>query len=220
MKKNFEKLEIGKTYKTQYGREVKIIHYNGNDNGEYKFIGNDAGAYCPNGSYIYKMKSPNRDLVELVDEPEAKLRFSTDGSTIILGNKPADWSVITPNVKSEKQPIMIRRFPSGAIRSDNRGRERYDFISPLALKELAQFLATTENAFASDNYFLGIPEEACMESLLRHVNDYRINKKKEEATAILFNAVALLHTILLKERGEYITKYDKTEYINKEDYGK
>lgn len=112
----------------------------------------------------------------------------------------------------------IRRFPSGAIRSDNRGRERFDFISPLALKELAQFLATTENSFAQTNYFLGIPEEACLESLLRHINDYRINNKKEEAVALLFNAVALVHTISLKERGEYVERFEKTELITKEQY--
>lgn len=121
-------------------------------------------------------------------------------------------------IVNEPTPTFIRRFPTGAIRSDNRGRERFDFISPLALKELAQFLATTENSFAQTNYFLGIPEEACLESLLRHINDFRINGKKEEAVALLFNAVALVHTIALRERGEYIERYDKTEYITKEQY--
>lgn len=115
-------------------------------------------------------------------------------------------------------PDKIRRFPSGAIRSDNTGRERYDFISPLALKELAQYLAATENSFAQVNYFLGIPEDACVESLLRHVNDYQITPNKKEAIAILFNAVALVHTIALKERGEYVERYDKTELITREQY--
>ena len=120
---------------------------------------------------------------------------------------------------STLEPVMIRRFPTGAIRSDNRGRERYDFISPLALKELAQYLATTENSFAQINYFKGIPEDACIESLLRHINDFRINGKKAEAVAMLFNAIALVHTISLKERGEYNEIYPSTEYIKKDDYG-
>jgi alkylation response protein AidB-like acyl-CoA dehydrogenase len=72
----------------------------------------------------------------------------------------------------------IRVFETGAIRSDNTGRERFDFISPLALKELAQYLATTENSFAQVNYYKGIPEDACLESLLRHINDYQLNGKK------------------------------------------
>jgi hypothetical protein len=119
-----------------------------------------------------------------------------------------------------KTDRKIRRFETGAIRSDNSGRERYDFISPLALKELAKYLSTTENSFAQINYFKGIPEDVCIESLLRHINDYRINGTKEEATAMLFNCVALLHTIVLKERGEYKKIYDKTELITQEQYEK
>lgn len=121
-------------------------------------------------------------------------------------------------VKENDVDRKIRRFPTGAIRSDNTGRERFDFISPLALKELAQFLSTTENAFAQVNYFKGIPEDACIESALRHINDFRINGKKEEAVALLFNAVALVHTICLKERGEYKEIYPKTELINQSDF--
>lgn len=114
--------------------------------------------------------------------------------------------------------VKIRRFPTGAIRSDNTGRERYDFISPLALKALAEYLATTENSFAQTNYFKGIPENVCVESMMRHLYDYQINGKKSEAIGMLFNAVALLHTIVLKERGEYIEKFQQTELINKSDF--
>lgn len=117
-----------------------------------------------------------------------------------------------------KQETKIRRFPSGAIRSDNTGRERFDWISPLALKSLAEYLSTTENSFAQINYFKGIPEEACVESVLRHVNDFQINGHKKEAVALLFNAVALVHTMCLRERGEYKELYPSTEIINKSDY--
>ena len=105
-----------------------------------------------------------------------------------------------------------------AIRSDNTGRERYDFISPLALKELAQFLATTENSFVQTNYYLGINEDACMESLLRHANDFRINGNKKEAVALLFNAVALVHTLALRERGEYIIKQEGTKLMPESEF--
>lgn len=114
--------------------------------------------------------------------------------------------------------MKVRRFQTGAIRSDNTGRERYDFISPLALKALAEYLATTENSFAQTNYFKGIPEDVCIESLLRHINDFRINGTKKEAVAMLFNAVALVHTIVLKERKEYKEIYDKTELITVEQF--
>ena len=138
---------------------------------------------------------------------------------------PSSWfkhmEINKPQTNLEpKMGRKIRLFPTGAIRSDNTGRERYDFISPLALKELAQFLATTENSFAQINYFLGIPEEACLESMLRHINDYRINGHKQEAVAMLFNAVALVHTIALRERNEYKEIYKETKLITQEEYEK
>lgn len=117
-----------------------------------------------------------------------------------------------------KNQRYIRLFPSGAIRSDNRGRERYDWISPLALKELAQYLSVTENSFASDNYYKGIPPEACVESMMRHLNDFRINGNKKEAVGALFNALALVHTLVLQERGEYKQEREETIYISEEEY--
>lgn len=123
-----------------------------------------------------------------------------------------------PTPQDVSTDVKIRRFPTGAIRSDNTGRERFDWISPLALKALAEFLATTENCFAQVNYFKGIPEDACVESLLRHVNDFQINGHKKEAVALLFNAVALVHTICLKEIGGYKEIYQSTELINRSEY--
>lgn len=123
-----------------------------------------------------------------------------------------------PKTEKKQTDRKIRVFETGAIRSDNTGRERFDFISPLALKELAQYLATSENSFAQVNYFKGIPEDACLESLLRHINDYQLNGKKIEAVALLFNAVALVHTIALKERGEYVKVQEGTKLISESEY--
>jgi len=123
-----------------------------------------------------------------------------------------------PKTEKKQTDRKIRVFETGAIRSDNTGRERFDFISPLALKELAQYLATSENSFAQVNYFKGIPENACLESLLRHINDYQLNGKKIEAVALLFNAVALVHTIALKERGEYVKVQEGTKLISESEY--
>lgn len=131
---------------------------------------------------------------------------------------PQDGSICHIDDICGVDDIKIRRFPTGAIRSDNTGRERYDFISPLAMKALAEYLANTENKFAQINYFKGIPEDACVESMMRHLYDYRINGTKKEAVGILFNAVALVHTIMLRERGEYNEIYKQTELINKSDF--
>ena len=163
---------------------------------------------------------------ELTLNKEYELISSTKSYYFIIndeGNKLAylkeRFEVVEDEVNQE--PInerYVRLFPSGAIRSDNRGRERYDFISPLALKELAQFLATTENSFVQTNYFKGIPEEACVESLLRHLNEYQLTGNKKDAVGALFNCLALVHTIALKERGEYVEYRKETIYMPESEY--
>jgi hypothetical protein len=140
----------------------------------------------------------------------------------------------TEKIQTENK-TYIRRFPSGAIRSDDRGRERPDFVSPYAIHALGKYLANTENSFAKVNYLLGIPVSECWSSLCRHhvelgrliAKKYTIdpssvtNEEIEHAAAALtFNGIAMLHTLELIKRGEYKEVYNKTEYILKEEYEK
>lgn len=205
--KNFERLEVGKSYRNRLGETVLIVD---EDNRvRYPFNDSNGDNYTASGVYNSNLHPNNYDLVELITISEKHEGQPT------VGPPSAAMSV---GVAEEMGQTKIRRFPSGAIRSDNTGRERFDWISPLALKALAEYLSTTENSFAQVNYFKGIPEDACVESVLRHINDFQINRHKKEAVALLFNAVALVHTICLRERGEYKEAYPKTEIINKSDY--
>lgn len=68
----------------------------------------------------------------------------------------------------------IRRFPSGAVRSDDTGRERPDYISPYALKALGEHFAGNENDFGAVNYWKGIPENEVIPSAYRHLLDLQI----------------------------------------------
>lgn len=116
---------------------------------------------------------------------------------------------------------MIRRFKSGAVRGDNTGRVRPDWISPYAIDEISKVLIENANDFGACNYFLGIEETACLESMVRHVEELKeailIKGDMEEARTIVrsvgFNAVAMLHTMVLKEKGLYKEHFDKTELV-------
>lgn len=119
---------------------------------------------------------------------------------------------------SEKQ---IRRFPSGAVRSDDRGRERPDFISPYALKALGEHFAGNANEFEAVNYWKGIPEKDVLPSIFRHFLDLQIaiHEGKEglirkELQALAANAIMILHTYEIKRLGIYKEVYDKTEYVD------
>jgi len=120
---------------------------------------------------------------------------------------------------------LIRRFPSGAVRSDETGRPRPDWISPYAIEEISKVLADNVNDFGAMNYSLGIPETACLSSLMRHCLELQeamlIKKDMGEAKIIArsvgFNIVALLHTMVLKEKGLYKEHFDKTELVTVEE---
>ena len=122
-------------------------------------------------------------------------------------------------------PKLIRRFKSGAVRGDNTGRVRPDWISPYAIEEISKVLIENANDFGACNYFLGIDEEACLESMARHIEELKeailitkdMTKAKAIARSVGFNAVAMLHTMVLKEKGLYKEHFDATELVTVEE---
>ena len=116
--------------------------------------------------------------------------------------------------------MKIRRFPSGAVRSDDTGRIRPDYISPYALNEIAQHFTDAKNDFGATNYFKGIKPQDVLASIQRHYLDLHISilENKSEVTrvelrALAANCIMALHQIVLEERGLYEEPYEKTELI-------
>jgi hypothetical protein len=103
----------------------------------------------------------------------------------------------------------VRMFETGAVRSVNKGKPRFDLISEYADLWLAEELAKNAGTYGTGNYLLGIPELACVESLQRHLNTVKVGLKTnnqemiDEAVNIMCNAMFLCHTIQLKKRGLY-----------------
>lgn len=117
--------------------------------------------------------------------------------------------------------MKIRRFPSGAVRSDNTGRIRPDYISPYALKAIGEHFAGNSNDFGATNYWKGIPEKDVLESVFRHFLDLQIsleNSNAEEARnnwmALAANAIMGLHTHEIIRLGLYKEEFEKTEIID------
>ena len=116
---------------------------------------------------------------------------------------------------------LIRRFTTGAVRSDSTGRIRPDWISPYFAQEVSKVLIDNENDFGGNNYLLGIPVLACLESLMRHTGELQeallITKDKEQALKIArsvgFNIVSMIHSMVLQEKGLYNEVFDKTELV-------
>jgi hypothetical protein len=119
--------------------------------------------------------------------------------------------------------MKIRRFPSGAIRSDDTGRIRPDYLSPYALKYIAECFSNNSNDFGATNYFKGIKPDDIFPSLSRHYIDLhealiegRDSEVKREFASIAQNCIMVLHQIIMEEKGLYKEVYEKTELVDKE----
>lgn len=130
-----------------------------------------------------------------------------------------DIRTTPPSIKFDIQSAKkIRRFPSGAVRSDDTGRPRPDWVSALAIEALGEHLAGNANDFGATNYLKGIPVDECLASLMRHYCAYQKSGDFIDLRSLAFNAVAALHTACLIKDGDYKEIYPKTELVDQEAY--
>lgn len=116
---------------------------------------------------------------------------------------------------------MTRQFETGATRDKDDNKLDYEgFLSPLVLKRFAEYMHECrlknipegQIIRASDNWQKGIPFEAYVKSLLRHVfevwlykrTDWRTHRKEFEdhLCAIIFNAQGILFEIMREDGGK------------------
>lgn len=121
----------------------------------------------------------------------------------------------------EQKSKKIRRFPSGAVRSDDTGRIRPDYLSPYGLSEISEHFTVAKNDFGPTNYFRGIKPKDILPSVMRHMLEFQegvMNNDPKMVRGALrslgANAIMGLHQIVMEERGEYVEKYDKTELVD------
>jgi hypothetical protein len=112
-------------------------------------------------------------------------------------------------------PAGVRTFGTGATRDLDANKLDFEgFLSPLVLERYAQHMHKARKMAdgsmrASDNWQLGIPQDAYMKSLFRHFFDvwkrfrgWGDDKSdiETELCALLFNANGMLHEILKEKR--------------------
>lgn len=103
--------------------------------------------------------------------------------------------IIELKVETEnKQDNNEREFESGAKRSDNKGKNRPDLISPYFIKRLGEHLRHGCEFYDDRNWEKGMPDSVLIESLERHWLNYKLGEKNEDnLAAIAFGIMALIH---------------------------
>jgi hypothetical protein len=127
-----------------------------------------------------------------------------------------DWQAVVDQITMPNEgelPTMMRKFDTGATRDQDDTKHDYEgYLSPTVLRRFAEFM-TKHRVQAdgqlrdSDNWQKGIPQDAYLKSLLRHVMELWLDHRGEIAEdekgqvvdvqdalcAIIFNAQGYLH---------------------------
>lgn len=119
--------------------------------------------------------------------------------------------VSTSTTEFNPSPAAVRLFESGATRDQDVNKLDYEgFLSPRVLQRFAEYMhenrKQTDGALRdSDNWQKGIPKDAYMKSLLRHLMDvwlmhrakaYPAEDMEKALCAVIFNAQGYLFELL------------------------
>lgn len=85
-------------------------------------------------------------------------------------------------------------FPTGARRCGDADRERFDLISPIALRRLAETYAEGAAKYGDRNWENGFPASVIINHALRHLNLWLAGDRQEDHLAhAAWNLFALMH---------------------------
>lgn len=86
------------------------------------------------------------------------------------------------------------QFSTGSQRDSREGKGRYDLISTVGLRRLAQLYERGAVKYEDRNWEKGQPISRYMDSLIRHAFNYLEGEKTEDhLAAVAWNAFAAMH---------------------------
>lgn len=85
-------------------------------------------------------------------------------------------------------------YTTGGTRDSREGKGRFDLISPHMLRRLAGVYERGAKNHGDRNWEKGIPFSRCMDSALRHMNQYLAGMRDEDHLAqAIWNITAIIH---------------------------
>ena len=92
------------------------------------------------------------------------------------------------------EAIPITQFPSGAIRSSDAEGVRFDLITPIGLRRLAETCAEGACKYGDYNWTRGIPASVMLNHAIRHIYLYLAGDEGEDHLAhAAWNLLAVCH---------------------------
>lgn len=104
-----------------------------------------------------------------------------------------------------------REYETGARRDVNSGKGRYDLISPIMMKRLAELMERGAVKYGAHNWEKGMPLSQYLDSAMRHLWQLIASQDDEDhAAAVIFNVMAFMHTQHKIWEGELPEELDDT----------
>lgn len=87
-----------------------------------------------------------------------------------------------------------RQFDSGAVRSTDSDGTRYDLVSPIGLRRLAETYAEGAKKYGDNNWLKGFPMSNTLQHLMTHIEKWRAGDRSEDHLAhAAWGLFALMH---------------------------
>lgn len=94
------------------------------------------------------------------------------------------------------------KHSSGAVRDVRTGKGRYDLITPIMLKRLAQLYERGAIKYGENNWTKGMPLSRYFDSAIRHAYNHLEGMRDEDhLVAAIWNLTAMVHTKEMIDRG-------------------
>lgn len=88
--------------------------------------------------------------------------------------------------------IPARVFASGSKRDANDDKPRISDMQPYTLKRFGYHMLIGSKNYGAGNFEKGQPTDSLLESLVRHINDYRLGDRSEDhLSAVLFGVMMI-----------------------------
>jgi hypothetical protein len=96
-----------------------------------------------------------------------------------------------------------QKFETGAVRDIQKGKGRYDLVSPFMLDRLARWYELGAGKYGDRNWEKGIPFSRYVDSACRHLNKYRMGYREEDhLSAAIWNLACIVHFEEIKSQPE------------------
>tara|TARA_Y100001951_G_C11283169_1_gene266772 strand:- start:785 stop:1303 length:519 start_codon:yes stop_codon:yes gene_type:complete len=128
-------------------------------------------------------------------------RPESDMETVVKGDYQTLAEKAVSVEKEKKAPDgKLRDFGTGATRSKDADGERYDLISPFALRRLAVIMAEGAGTHGPANWEKGVPLDATLNHLERHLQLWKMEQKTgkkidhdDHMAKVIWGAMAICH---------------------------